>query len=364
MKRFFQQWLHSLSYSDPIQLQQAQIMQGILLGSFLASTGALVVPFLAPVTTAQSIGIAIAIGAAIMIFLGALLLLRRNYFKLALFGSVFGLSFFLLIMLLGTGLADSGAIIFGLAVPMALASLLSGRKLTFVMIGVGMVGLIVTALAEAFVPQITGFAKPMDKNYGGIIGGYMAVALVLGMVLSSYGSALSTALSSARTRQIELELLQASLEKTVAERTATLQNTLAELKQRATEQSQLLEANQQQAAVIRELGVPIIPLGGRRLVVPLVGQLDSDRLATIRERVITAVVQQRARQVLLDVTGVPLVDVYMAGELAAVIAATSLVGAETALVGINPDVAQGLVGSGIDVSRLPAFATLEQALNS
>lgn len=364
MKRFFQQWLHSLNYPDPVQQQQAQIMQGILLGSFMASTGALVVPFVAPVTSIQAMVIALAIGAAIAIFLSALVLLRRNHFKLALFGSVFGLAFFLLIMLLGTGLADSGAIIFGLAVPMALASLLSGRKLMLIVIGVGLVGLIATALAEAFVPEITGFAKPMDKNYGGIFGGYIAVALVLGLVLARYNQALSTALDAARTRQTELEQLQANLEQTVAERTATLQNTLAELKQRAAEQAQLLEANQQQAVVIRELGVPVIPLGSRRLVVPLVGQLDQVRLNTIRERVLTAVVQQRARQVLLDVTGVPLVDVHMAGELAAVIAATSLVGAETALVGINPDVAQGLVGSGIDVSRLPAFASLEQALNS
>jgi rsbT co-antagonist protein RsbR len=66
--------------------------------------------------------------------------------------------------------------------------------------------------------------------------------------------------------------------------------------------------------------------------------------------------------VLLDITGVPFVDSVIAAALSGVIQASRLVGAQTVLVGINPEVAQTLVASGIDVTTLPAFATLEQAL--
>jgi anti-anti-sigma factor len=116
--------------------------------------------------------------------------------------------------------------------------------------------------------------------------------------------------------------------------------------------------------VIQQLGVPIIPLGGGRLLVPLVGELDPERMDLITDRVVQAAVSGSARLLVLDITGVPFLDAATVAELGSVIHALRLVGAQAVLVGINPEVAQSLVASGMDVAALPVFATLEQALGS
>jgi anti-anti-sigma regulatory factor/HAMP domain-containing protein len=150
------------------------------------------------------------------------------------------------------------------------------------------------------------------------------------------------------------------LEQSVAERTAAL----AEMEARSEEQARLIEQNSQQRQVIRELSVPILPVTGSTLVMPLVGNLDAGRLADIRERALHAIGGSQARRLLLDVTGVPIVDSQVAQGLLGIAQAARLLGAEVVLIGIRPEVAQTIVGLGLDLAAFGTAADLRTAITS
>jgi rsbT co-antagonist protein RsbR len=75
-----------------------------------------------------------------------------------------------------------------------------------------------------------------------------------------------------------------------------------------------------------------------------------------------AIEQHRARTVLIDVTGVPLVDTLVAAVLLQAAAATKLLGAQPVLVGIRPELAQTIVGLGVDLSMVITHADLQSGI--
>jgi len=358
----FRRWLNRLNYDDPVQHQQARTLQLFLVCTIVATSFGLLIPFFAPIGTAAALAIAASIVVVIVMCVVALWLLRRSQFYKSVFWTVIGITVFLSIMMLGTGLNSSGATLAGFCVPLTIGALLGGRRVLWTTFAVSVFGVLLTMVLEHVAPQMIGFTRPQGKNEAGIVGGYLIVVGLLCVILSRFSTTLYRAIVEGRARQDELESLQAGLEATVGERTATLQQALDELATRARVQEQLLATTQAQRAVIQQLGVPIIPLGGGRLLVPLVGELDTQRMDLIRDRVVQAAVGGSARLLVLDITGVPFVDAPIVAEINALVQSLRLVGAHAVLVGINPEVAQTLVASGVEVSSLPAFASLEQAL--
>jgi rsbT co-antagonist protein RsbR len=358
----FRRWLNRLKYDDSVQQQQARTLQLFLLCTIVATSFGLLIPFFAPIGMAAALAIAASITLVIGMCIVALWLLRRNQFYKSVFWTVIGITVFLSIMMLGTGLNSSGATLAGFCVPLTIGALLAGRRVLWITFAVSMAGVLLTMVLEYVAPQLIGFTRPQGRNEAGIVGGYLIVVGLLCVILSRFSTTLYRAITDGRARQQELEGLKVGLENTISERTATLQEALDELASRAAAQEHLLATTQAQRAVIQQLGVPIIPLGASRLLVPLVGELDAERMNLIADRVIRAAVDSAARLLVLDITGVPFVDAATVAELSVVINALRLVGAQAALVGINPEVAQSLVASGLDVASLPVFATLEQAL--
>jgi anti-anti-sigma regulatory factor len=118
------------------------------------------------------------------------------------------------------------------------------------------------------------------------------------------------------------------------------------------------------ADTILELGCPIIPLMKGVLLVPLVGTIDSARAAQIIERVLEEVGRAQAERVLLDITGVLLVDTPVAAALIQTARAVGLLGAKVTLVGVRPEIAQSIVGLGVDLGMLETRAVLAAALPS
>lgn len=110
-----------------------------------------------------------------------------------------------------------------------------------------------------------------------------------------------------------------------------------------------------QQAAIRELSMPILQVRDRLLVIPLVGVIDSDRARQLIESLLVAVRDKRARGVVIDVTGVPIVDTNVASHLVQACDAARLMGTLVVITGISPEMAQTLVGLG---ARLPAAETL------
>jgi rsbT co-antagonist protein RsbR len=181
--------------------------------------------------------------------------------------------------------------------------------------------------------------------------------------LARYSQAARLALKEALNCEQELEQLRATQERTIAERTASLEGALRESAVRAARVEQALAEAEQQRAVVRELSVPILPVSQDTLVMPLVGALDSTRLRDIQERALAAIEHSTARRLLLDITGVPVVDSQVAQGLFMVVQAARLLGAEVVLIGIRPEVAQAIVQLGIDLSNVVTTVDLQTALN-
>jgi anti-anti-sigma factor len=116
------------------------------------------------------------------------------------------------------------------------------------------------------------------------------------------------------------------------------------------------------ATMVRDLGCPIIPLMSKVLLIPLNGAIDTGRAEQLISAVLDSVSSTRATMVLIDLTGVPLVDSQVAQALIQVTHAVTLLGARVILVGVRPEVAQSIVSLGIDLSSIRTMPTLAAAL--
>jgi anti-anti-sigma regulatory factor/HAMP domain-containing protein len=124
-------------------------------------------------------------------------------------------------------------------------------------------------------------------------------------------------------------------------------------------QEQVIKA---QAEHLKELSTPLIPLSARVLLLPLIGGIDAARSELILQGLLNGVAEHRARVVVIDLTGVPVIDLPVAQALLRAAQGTRLMGAAVMLAGIRAEVAQTLVGLGADLSQLPVFANLQAAI--
>lgn len=117
-----------------------------------------------------------------------------------------------------------------------------------------------------------------------------------------------------------------------------------------------------QKVALQELSASLIPVFDRVSVMPLVGTIDTERAKLIMENLLEGVVQQRAEVVLLDITGVPVVDTMVAHHIIQAADAVRLVGAKCMLVGIRPEIAQTIVALGIDLNDFTTTSTLRRGM--
>ena len=136
-----------------------------------------------------------------------------------------------------------------------------------------------------------------------------------------------------------------------------LQQTRAELAER-------ISRLEQQAALIRDLSMPVIPLVEHVIAMPLIGALDPQRVEQIMATLLAGVTTHRATTAILDVTGVQLIDTQAANGIIQTAEAVKLLGAQVILTGIRPEVAQTLIGLGIDLSGIRTRATLQDGISA
>ncbi|UQA63113.1 UPF0175 family protein [Polyangium aurulentum] len=123
-----------------------------------------------------------------------------------------------------------------------------------------------------------------------------------------------------------------------------------------------IELIERQRHVIRELSVPIIQVWDRVLALPLTGAFDSGRADDITEELLAAVEKAQPRFVILDLTGIDVVDTTTANRLIAIIRALELLGFTGIVTGIRAGVAQAIVGLGIDLVHIRTFGLLRDGL--
>ncbi len=155
-----------------------------------------------------------------------------------------------------------------------------------------------------------------------------------------------------------LEKLSGSLAFTLLSLRERLAREQAEA-ERARLQQQVIEAQRQ---ALLELSTPVIPVAEGVIVMPLIGSLDAARARDVMRALLSSVSHHRAQVVILDVTGVPVIDSGVAEHLNKTIEAVRLKGARTIVTGISDAVAETIIDLGIDWSGVTTLRDLQSGL--
>ncbi|MFO0576218.1 MAG: AAA family ATPase [Polyangia bacterium] len=119
------------------------------------------------------------------------------------------------------------------------------------------------------------------------------------------------------------------------------------------------EIIQLQNARLAEMSTPLIPITKQIMVMPLIGTMDNSRASQMLETALNGVQQNRAEVVILDITGMKQVDTSIAAMILQTAGAVRLLGAQVILTGIRAEIAQTLVGLGVDLSNVVTRGTLQ-----
>jgi rsbT co-antagonist protein RsbR len=119
-----------------------------------------------------------------------------------------------------------------------------------------------------------------------------------------------------------------------------------------------------QKIALQELSAPLIPIFDNITVMPLIGTIDTERAKNIMENLLQGVVKHRAQVVLIDITGVPVVDTMVAHHIIQASEAVRLVGAKCLIVGIRPEIAQTIVNLGINLSQIITKNSLQKGIEA
>ena len=320
----------------------------------------------------------------------------QRQINLGLLGSMAVGSLLLLVAVLGTASNNVGAI-----ASVAIPALLAGA-LTFAYWRGWELALPVTVLIASVVVPLT---IPLDGSFlpstfipavlalvlTGVRAVLLSAVIVMGLVLIRVGGAGNYALIAtqipywlviggmvlsrlardtaerlAHANAQVAEALALAERQTLARDTQNiqLQETLAALAERAQAQETLLNENAAQRAALVAMSIPMLPVQLDVLVVPLVGAFDSTRLHLLELQLLAGITQHRSRAVLLDVTGVPVIDAAIARGLENIVHASRLLGTEIIIVGVRPEVAQTLISTNIAIAGTRTFRDLAAALHT
>ena len=118
----------------------------------------------------------------------------------------------------------------------------------------------------------------------------------------------------------------------------------------------------EQQESIRELSTPVLQVRERLLILPIIGVLDSQRARQLTEQLLDAIQANRAKVVVIDITGVATIDVTVANHLVQTVEAARLMGASAIITGLSSKIAQTLVDLGVDLSMMKTVGDLQGGL--
>jgi rsbT co-antagonist protein RsbR len=115
----------------------------------------------------------------------------------------------------------------------------------------------------------------------------------------------------------------------------------------------------QQQEAIRELSTPVLQVRERLLILPIIGLIDPQRARQLTEQLLQGIRANRAKVVVMDITGVPSIDSNVANYLVQTVDASRLMGANVIVTGLSPEIAQTLVVIGVDLSKMDTVGDLQ-----
>jgi rsbT co-antagonist protein RsbR len=120
----------------------------------------------------------------------------------------------------------------------------------------------------------------------------------------------------------------------------------------------------EQQEAMRELSTPVLQVRERLLILPIIGMLDASRARQLTEQLLGAIQSNRARVVVIDITGVAAIDVTVANHLVQTVEAARLMGAGAIITGLSSKIAQTLVDLGVDLSMMQTVGDLQGGLEA
>lgn len=144
--------------------------------------------------------------------------------------------------------------------------------------------------------------------------------------------------------------------------TKQLEEAKEKLEEHSKELENSLETIKRQRAAIAEMGTPIIQVWDQVLCLPVVGVVDSRRSAEMMDTLLTTIVDTECRCVIVDITGVDVVDTQTADHFIKMVRAASLLGAKCMITGVSPQIAQTLTQIGVDLSGIKTLRNLQAGL--
>jgi len=118
----------------------------------------------------------------------------------------------------------------------------------------------------------------------------------------------------------------------------------------------------QQQESIRELSTPVLQVRERLLILPIIGVLDSQRARQLTEQLLGSIQVNRAKVVVIDITGVATIDLTVANHLVQTVEAARLMGASAIITGLSSKIAQTLVDLGVNLGMMRTVGDLQGGL--
>ncbi|MGH7207298.1 MAG: STAS domain-containing protein [Nitrospiraceae bacterium] len=115
----------------------------------------------------------------------------------------------------------------------------------------------------------------------------------------------------------------------------------------------------QQQEAIRELSTPVLQVRERLLILPIIGVIDPQRARQLTEQLLRGIRTNRARVVVIDITGVAAMDATVANHLVQTVEASRLLGATVIVTGLSPEIAQTLVTIGVELGKMNTVGDLQ-----
>jgi rsbT co-antagonist protein RsbR len=115
----------------------------------------------------------------------------------------------------------------------------------------------------------------------------------------------------------------------------------------------------EQQEAIRELSTPVLPVRERLLILPIIGVIDPQRARQLTEQLLRGIRANRARVVVIDITGVAVIDSHVANHLVQTVEASRLLGATVIVTGLSAEIAQTLVNIGVDLGKMNTVGDLQ-----
>ena len=119
-----------------------------------------------------------------------------------------------------------------------------------------------------------------------------------------------------------------------------------------------------QSQALMEMSTPVTAIWQDILMLPIVGIIDSKRSQDIMNAMLSKIGDTRSKVIIMDISGVGVVDTAVANHLIKITKATKLMGCECTISGVSPAIAQTIVELGINVGEVRTTATLRDALEA